>query len=91
MQKNLKSLEECFSFIEFAYNKTVHSTINFSYFEIVHGFNLLTPMDLIPLRRNGKFRWWKEDKDGETTLWGSLTTNREKEMLYASKENKGRK
>jgi hypothetical protein len=57
MQKNLKSLEECFSFIEFAYNKTVHSTINFSYFEIVHEFNLLTPMDLIPLRRNGKFRW----------------------------------
>jgi hypothetical protein len=48
-------------------------------------------MDLIPLRRNGKFRWWKEDKDDETTLWGSLTTNREKEMLYASKENKGRK
>ena len=36
-------------FVEFAYNRTVHST-TFSPFEIVYGFNPLTPMDLIPLR-----------------------------------------
>jgi hypothetical protein len=36
-------------FIEFAYNHSVHFTTEFSPFEIVYGFNLLTPMDLIPL------------------------------------------
>jgi hypothetical protein len=35
-------------FIEFAYNRSVHSTTEFSPFEIVYGFNLLTLMDLIP-------------------------------------------
>jgi hypothetical protein len=49
IQKNLKSLEECLPFVEFAYNKTVHSTTGFSPFEIVYGFNPVTPMDLIPL------------------------------------------
>ena len=36
-------------FIEFAYNRSVHSTTEFSPFEIVYGFNPLTPIDLIPL------------------------------------------
>ena len=49
IQKNLKSWEECLPFVEFAYNRTVHSTTGFSPFEIVYGFNPLTPMDLIPL------------------------------------------
>jgi hypothetical protein len=49
IQKNLKSWEECLPFVEFAYNRIVHSTTDFSPFEIVYGFNLLTPMNLIPL------------------------------------------
>jgi hypothetical protein len=49
IQKNLKSWEECLPFVEFAYNRTVHSTTVFSPFEIVCGFNSLTLMDLIPL------------------------------------------
>ena len=49
IQKNLKSLEECLPFVEFAYNRIVHSTTDFSPFEIVYGFNSLTPMNLIPL------------------------------------------
>ena len=36
-------------FVEFAYNRIVHSTTSFSPFEIVYGFNPLTSMDLIPL------------------------------------------
>jgi hypothetical protein len=49
IQKNLKNWEDCLSFIEFAYNRSVHSTTKFSPFEIVYGFNPLTPMNLIPL------------------------------------------
>jgi len=45
----LKNWEDCFSYVEFAYNRIVHSSTNISPFEVVYGFNLLTPMDLIPL------------------------------------------
>ena len=37
------------SFIEFVYNCSMHSTIDYSSFEIVYSFNPLTPLDLIPL------------------------------------------
>jgi len=36
-------------FIEFAYNRSVHSTTNYSPFNIIYGFNPLTPLDLILL------------------------------------------
>ena len=49
IQKNLKTWEECLPFIEFAYNRSVHSTTSYSPFEIVYGFNPLTPLDLLPL------------------------------------------
>ena len=41
-------------FIEFAYNRNVHSTTNFSPFEIVYAFNALAPLDLLPLPVNEK-------------------------------------
>jgi len=49
IQKNLKNWEDCLPFLEFAYNRSVHSTTEFSPFDIMYGFNPLTPMDLIPL------------------------------------------
>ena len=52
IQKNLKHWDDCLRFIEFAYNRSVHSTTNFSLFEIVFGFNPLTPLDLLPLQVN---------------------------------------
>jgi hypothetical protein len=36
-------------FIEFAYNKSMHSTSNHSPFEIVYIFNSLTPLNILPL------------------------------------------
>jgi hypothetical protein len=93
IQKNLKSWEECLPFVEFAYNRTVHSTTGFSPFEIVYGFNPLTPMDLIPLP-------FKEmvSLDGEKKAKMVRQLHEEvrlqiekKNRLYASKANKGRK
>jgi hypothetical protein len=42
IQKKLKNWEDCMSFIEFAYDRSVHSTTDYSSFEIVYGFNPLT-------------------------------------------------
>jgi len=49
LKKNLKSWEECFPHVEFAYNRVVHSTTNCSPFEIVYGFNPLPNLDLLPM------------------------------------------
>jgi hypothetical protein len=49
IQKNLKTWEDCLPFIEFAYNRTMHTTTSYSPFEIVYGFNPLTPLDLMHL------------------------------------------
>ncbi|KAL5801024.1 hypothetical protein ACOSQ3_032656 [Xanthoceras sorbifolium] len=49
IQKNLKTWEDCLPHVEFAYNRSVHSATHFSPFEIVYGFNPLTPLDLLPL------------------------------------------
>ena len=35
--------------VEFSYNRTIHSATKVLPFEIVYGFNPLTPLDLSPL------------------------------------------
>uniref|UniRef100_A0A2N9G1L0 Integrase catalytic domain-containing protein n=1 Tax=Fagus sylvatica TaxID=28930 RepID=A0A2N9G1L0_FAGSY len=54
VHKNLKTWEDCLPFIEFAYNRAMHSTTSYSPFEIVYGFNPLTPLDLMPLPVDGR-------------------------------------
>ena len=52
INKNLKTREDCLPFIEFAYNRTMHTTASYSPFEVVYGFNPTTPLDLMPLPVN---------------------------------------
>jgi hypothetical protein len=93
IQKNLKNWEDCLPFIEFAYNRIVHSTTEFSPFKIVYGFNPLTPMDLIPLPIDERV-----SLDGNRraqvvkTLHESVRQQIEKRnCVYATKANKRRK
>ncbi|RDY01243.1 hypothetical protein CR513_15458, partial [Mucuna pruriens] len=48
-QINDQNKEACLPHIEFAYNKVVNTTISHSPFELVYGFNPITPFDLLPL------------------------------------------
>ena len=47
IKRNLKDWEDILPIAEFAYNRTNHTTTSFSPFEIVYGFNPLTPLDLV--------------------------------------------
>ncbi|RDY07914.1 hypothetical protein CR513_07914, partial [Mucuna pruriens] len=45
-------LRKCLPHVELASNRVVHSTNNHSPFEVIYGFNPLTPLHLIPLPMN---------------------------------------
>jgi len=56
LKKNLKSWEACLPHVEFAYNRVVHSTTYYSPFEIVYGFNPLTPLDMLLMPNISMFK-----------------------------------
>jgi hypothetical protein len=49
IKKNLCVWEDCLPHVEFAYNRTVHSTTQLCPFEVVYGFKPITPLDLLSL------------------------------------------
>jgi hypothetical protein len=49
LKTNLKLWEECLPHIEFAYNRSIHSTTKVSPFQIVYDFNPRASIDLLPL------------------------------------------
>ena len=49
IKKNIKELEKCLPITEYAYNHARHSTTGKSPFEVIYGFNPLSPLDILPL------------------------------------------
>ena len=49
IKRNIREWEHCLPIAEFAYNRARHSTTGKSPFEIVYGFNPLSPLDILPL------------------------------------------
>ncbi|KAH9686118.1 Endonuclease [Citrus sinensis] len=93
IQKNLKTWEECLPHVEFAYNRTVHSATKFSPFEIVYGFNPLTPLDLLPLPIDERASMdGKKKAELVKQLHERTRQHIEKRTeQYATQANKGRK
>jgi translation initiation factor IF-1 len=80
-------------FIEFAYNRAMHSTTSYSPFEIVYGFNPLTPLDLMSLPIDGRSSL---DGQKKAELVKSLHERvrlqiAQKNERVASQANKGRR
>jgi hypothetical protein len=57
LKKNIKMWEECLPHIEFAYNRSLHSTTKMCPFEIVYGFLPRAPIDLLPLPSSEKINF----------------------------------
>jgi len=47
--ENPRVWENLLPHVDFAYNRVVNSTTAHSLFEVVYGFNPLTPLDLLPI------------------------------------------
>ncbi|XP_071939958.1 uncharacterized protein [Coffea arabica] len=93
IKKNIKTWEDCLPHVEFAYNHTVHTATQYSPFEIVYGFNPLTPLDLSHLPDHEKVNLdGKKKAEFVRDLHAKVRANIEKRTLqYVQSANKGRR
>ncbi|OAO89342.1 hypothetical protein AXX17_ATUG01610 [Arabidopsis thaliana] len=93
IKENLKTWEDCLPHVEFAYNHSVHSATKFSPFQIVYGFNPITPLDLMPLPLSERVSMdGKKKADLVQQIHEQARKNiEEKTKQYAKHANKSRK
>jgi len=96
IQKNLKNWKDCLSFVEFTYNRNMHSTTNYSTLKIVYDFNPLNILDLIHLLIDENVSF---DRNRKTQAMKALYKNvgwkiqkkKRKERMSNINSKKGRK
>lgn len=93
IKKNLKEWEDCLPHVEFAYNRVVHSTTQLNPFEVVYGFNPITPLDLLPLPLQERANMEATKRADYVKKMHEKTkeTIERKIQSYAAKANKHRK
>src|SRR2546422_9926757 len=92
-KSNVNTWEDCLPFIEFAYNRAIHSSIGYSPFELVYGFNPLTILDLVSLPTNEYLSLDGEKKAKLVKEMHEKAKERieKRNKTYADSANKGRK
>jgi hypothetical protein len=93
LKTNLKLWEEYLPHIEFAYNRSIHSTTKVSPFQVVYGFNPRAPIDLLPLP-SSKMTCFHASQRSEFILKMHETTKLNIEKMnekYRISASKGRK
>ena len=88
----MKTWEDCLPHVEFAYNRSMHSATKFSPFEIVYGFNPISPLDLtpLPLSERASIDGKKKAELFKQIHEKARMNIEEKTKLYEKYANKGR-
>lgn len=93
VKRNIKTWEDCLPHVEFAYNHSVHSATKLTPFQVVYGFNPLSPLDLfaLPLKEQANLDG-KSKAEFVVSLHEQVRRNiAERTEMYARKANKGRR
>ena len=93
IKKNIKTREDFLPHVEFAYNRIIHSATKFSPFEIVYGFNPLTPLDLspLPMSKHVNLDGKKKEKFVKKIHEKARLNIEQRTEQYAKQANKGRR
>ena len=92
LKGNHKSWDKYLPHVEFSYNRGVHRTTRQSPFEVVYGFNPLTPLDLIPLPIDTSFKHkeWVSRSEFVKKLHERVRNKIKNQIkVYAAKGNRG--
>ena len=93
IKKNIRTWEDCLPHVEFAYNRSMHLATKLTPFQVVYGFNPLSPLDLfaLPLKEQANLDG-KQKAEFVKSLHEQVRKNIEaRTKMYARQKNKGRK